>query len=132
MSTFGKKALIWWDYDVCKQEKPDLTRFDHSPENIQLAILEKYYPIGIKCKLWKTMWGIKEEPIDYTIKSYVKTMVGYRLELDRSSDILTSAGSNKITYKSMYTYHPMRVCPNDDWRVMLRRESKLEKIFKGK
>jgi hypothetical protein len=41
MSTFGKKALEAWDYD-----SKDKHRFVASPKNIQLAILEKWYPIG--------------------------------------------------------------------------------------
>jgi hypothetical protein len=120
MSTFGKKALIWWDYDVCKQEKPDLNRFNNSPENIQLSILEKYYPIGMECKVWRNMWNVEESKINYFIRNYEKLQAGYRLRLSTSGIVMSD------------TYHPMRVCPTDNWRTMLKRESKLDRILENK
>ena len=44
MSTYGKKALIDWDYS-----EVDVNRFLKSPKNIQLKILQRWYPIGEPC-----------------------------------------------------------------------------------
>lgn len=41
MSTFGKKALLNWDYNSV-----DKKRFSKSNKIIQLEILKKWYPIG--------------------------------------------------------------------------------------
>jgi hypothetical protein len=41
MSTFGKKALLNWDYN-----SDDRKRFSKTNKNIQLEILKKWYPIG--------------------------------------------------------------------------------------
>ena len=47
MSTFGKKALVFWDYD-----SNETNRFSKTPIEIQLQILEKWYPIGWRCKFF--------------------------------------------------------------------------------
>ena len=49
MSTFGNKALIWWDY--YKRDRPELLRFNSTPKDLQLKILEKWYPINMKVGL---------------------------------------------------------------------------------
>jgi hypothetical protein len=54
MSTFGKKALEVWDYDY-----KDKHRFVASPKNIQLAILEKWYPVGESGYFKNTMTEIE-------------------------------------------------------------------------
>lgn len=41
MSTFGKKALAYWDYN-----SKEGNRFVRSDKNLQLEILKKWYPIG--------------------------------------------------------------------------------------
>jgi hypothetical protein len=41
MSTFGKKALINWDYDSV-----DYLRWNKTPKDLQIEILKKWYPIG--------------------------------------------------------------------------------------
>ncbi len=41
MSTFGKKALLNWDYN-----SDDKKRYLKTNKNIQLEILKKWYPIG--------------------------------------------------------------------------------------
>jgi hypothetical protein len=46
MSTFGKRAIKKWDYNG---DKFQANRFNKSPKEIQLAILEKWYPIGMTC-----------------------------------------------------------------------------------
>ena len=46
MSTFGNKALIWWDYQT--RDRAALLRFNATPKPLQLQILEKWYPIGMK------------------------------------------------------------------------------------
>jgi hypothetical protein len=62
MSTYGKKALIDWDYlDV------DVSRFLRSPKNLQLDILEKWYPIGEPCLYNFT---ISEDIVEVVIDSY--------------------------------------------------------------
>lgn len=48
MSTFGKKALNRWDY-YPPNSKDEFLRYNNSPKDIQLQILQRWYPIGVKC-----------------------------------------------------------------------------------
>lgn len=45
MSTFGKKSLGWWNYE--DHSKLNVVRYNHTPIELQLSILEKWYPIGL-------------------------------------------------------------------------------------
>jgi hypothetical protein len=67
MSTFGKKALLSWDYN-----SDDKQRFLNSNEDIQLEILKKWYPIGEK-------FYTKSLNDEYIITEYIKYLGFYLL-----------------------------------------------------
>lgn len=101
MSTYGKKALIDWDYS-----KVDVKRFLKSDKNLQLEILKKWYPIGEPC-LYKSAY----ESIDSIIDSYAEHIDFYTIILNIGT---TSIVSN-IGRLSMYR---------------MAREVKLRKLIK--
>jgi hypothetical protein len=70
MSTFGKKALLSWDY-----KSNDTKRFLNSSKEIQLAILEKWYPIGDKFYM-KTIYDSESE---FVIGGYTDYVTFYLL-----------------------------------------------------
>jgi hypothetical protein len=71
MSTFGKKSLIWWDYD--DDSRQNAIRFNHTDSEMQLKILKKWYPIGNRCRQREKMYRISRAPkysweiVDYII-----------------------------------------------------------------
>ena len=58
MSTFGNKALIWWNYHT--RDRAALLRFNTTPKDLQLKILEKWYPIDM-------MVGLGDDKYKYKI-----------------------------------------------------------------
>jgi hypothetical protein len=83
MSTFGKKALIWWDYNS-NGDKLTNQRFINTDIDLQLKILEKWYPIGTKVQKWN--WLLKRYSGDvWTIKKYEMFNNHWRLSLIKDS-----------------------------------------------
>ena len=105
MSTFGKKALIWWYYD-----KEDFIRFNHTPKEIQLKILEKWYPIGMPCNI---------NMIEFNIIGYIETNIGWKIKI--KSEILSNCIEKII--------HPLYLHPYPDYIKMIRRNYKLSRIL---
>lgn len=114
MSTFGKKSLVWWDYD--NHSKENATRFNHTPEEMQLKILEKWYPIGMRFKK-DTHSSI------YKIEGYVKLYYGWTVAFE---PVVTT----KYLYTSSKNINPVFIIPEQECIIPLKRESKLEKILK--
>ncbi len=119
MSTFGKKALVWWDYEDHK----DLGRFNNTPKDIQLSILEKWYPIGFRCHVRTNSygkWGVTSSV--YIVNSYVATLGGYRvvIRLEQSDPVIKFPDENR---------HPMMIYPTNEYRQMIKRNSKLNRIL---
>ena len=71
MSTFGKKALLNWDYRSIEKK-----RFNNSDKNLQLEILKKWYPIGEYCY-------IHDSPMKFRY-----TIIGYEEHLTFHSIII--------------------------------------------
>jgi hypothetical protein len=121
MSTFGKSALKKWDYQFEKNElRSQLQRFNNSPMDIQLAILEKWYPIGMIC-LRKDHTGFWQE--GYTITGYSEHMTYYSVETRRNWNI--------ANIKSVQdgTFPPLVLRPDDNWLKMVNRDNAIEKIL---
>ena len=114
MSTFGRKALVWWNYDI--KSRKEFVRFNHTPKDIQLSILEKWYPVGLEVCLYKPLSMPPTTSKTYTIDGYVDTLGGYRISV-----IYDSVSS---------THHPMNVSPTDEYRKMINRDNKLKEILK--
>lgn len=109
MSTFGRKALIWWNYDDV-----DKTRFTHTPDDMQLKLLEKWYPIGSMCQERPRIVNFKSEKYNWEITGYTKMLYGYCIDVE----------FGKMKKHS----HPFRLnlSPND--LKTIKREAKLEKL----
>ena len=55
MSTFGKKALIKWDYTY---NSDNVSRYQKSWKTNQLKILQKWYPISNGMFIYQNeLWG---------------------------------------------------------------------------
>ena len=108
MSTYGKKALSYWDYDGAN-EKEELARYNSTPHNLQEEILKKWYPIGMTCE--KTSKGSDKYYGSYVVAGYIKYGYGWRLNVTDAQNYTT-------------TLHPGTVRPDEQWR----RDEKLEKL----
>lgn len=118
MSTFGKRALKKWDYNGDKEQT---IRFNKSPKEIQLAILEKWYPIGMTCER-KDYFGKWEA--GYTITGYSEHQTYYSVETRREWRI--------VNMKSVQegTFPPLALKPDDNWVKMINRENTIDIILK--
>lgn len=116
MSTFGKKALIWWDYNS-NGDKLTNQRFINTDIDLQLKILEKWYPIGTKVQKWN--WLLKRYSGDvWTIEKYEMFNNHWRLSL-----------INKNNY-SDYSI-PTMCQPTTEEINRIIREIKLNKLIDG-
>lgn len=116
MSTFGKKALAWWDYQ--DKSRDSVRRYNFTPDDMQLQILEKWYPIGFKFKEnGYLLNGVKMwEVVDY------KRNVGgcWLLELKCISNELPNI-----------LKHPLATGMTTQSEKSVKREIKLNKILYG-
>ena len=113
MSTFGKKALVFWEYD-----SNETNRFSKTPIKIQLKILEKWYPIGWRCKFFAPTYL---SHIEYEIKDYILHVGGFYtvlIEPKITSPMVVKSG-----------YNPLKLDLLN--KQILRREYKLERILKN-
>jgi hypothetical protein len=119
MSTFGRKSLIWWNYE--NRTKENAIRFYHTPMDIQLEILEKWYPIGSKCHVIRPWKG--SEKFNYVISGYTKHTSYYSIGVDP----LESEVPDHPSLKKQHL-NPIKVLiyPNELKRI--KRESKLGRL----
>lgn len=106
MSTFGKKSLAWWNYH--DQSRDNVRRFNFTDKDMQLQILNKWYPIGFK--LYEHSFGKTWEVVGYQ-----QNMVGWLLDL-KSGDYKTQK-------------HPLTLKPVKESEMEIKRQIKLEKIL---
>jgi hypothetical protein len=113
MSTFGNKALIWWDYHT--RDRAALLRFNATPKNIQLQILEKWYPIGMKV-------GLGYSKYNYEIIEYVQhlTYWSVRVALKAEGSLMNNMRSDR---------NPLGLYPSPDWEKQLKRQYKLDRLL---
>ena len=119
MSTFGKKALVWWDYE--DHSKINAVRYLHTPLDLQLKIIEKWYPIGLRFRRDKG-WG----PLHiYEIIGYQQFQtfwgINSRLIEGRDYSLRTSQGS---------FINPVTILVEEDSVRTIKREYKLERILR--
>jgi hypothetical protein len=112
MSTFGKKALIWWDYH--KRDRVDQMRFNSTPKDLQLKILEKWYPVGM-------MVGLGDGKYQYVIVEYVdhSTYWSVRVIWRLENSLMNNMKSNR---------NPLSLFPSPDWEKQIKRQHKLDRI----
>jgi hypothetical protein len=119
MSTFGKKALKWWDYNN-NGDKLANQRFINTDIDLQLKIIEKWYPIGTKIQVWN--WLLKRYSGDvWTIEKY---------------EIVNNHWKIWIISETKYdNYHkttlPTLCQPTPEERKKIIRNIKLNKIIDG-
>lgn len=118
MSTFGKKALNKWDYTHTKE---NMMRFNKTPIELQLQILEKWYPIGTICHKWN--WLLKRYEAELNIKNYT-LMVGDYYNIETSKDV--KLGDKN--YKMSETYHPLQLYPKENDLKRILRDQKLKRL----
>jgi hypothetical protein len=113
MSTFGNKALIWWDYHT--RDKSALLRFNATPKDLQLKILEKWYPIGM-------MVGLGDGKYNYEIIEYVQhlTYWSVRVVLHVESSLMNKMQSER---------NPLGLWPSPDFERQLKRQYKLDRLL---
>ena len=113
MSTFGNKALIWWDYHT--RDRAALLRFNATPKDIQIKILEKWYPIGMKV-------GLGDGKYNYEIVEYTQHMTYWnvRVVLKIEGSLMNNMASNR---------NPLGLYPSPDWEKQLKRQYKLDRLL---
>jgi hypothetical protein len=118
MSYFGKKALVWWDYE--NHTKENVTRFNHSNLEIQHQILEKWYPKGMLFKR-------ENDSTTYRINEYVKGLVGWLIEYKPVDEF------EKVKFsisQSSNVIHPLIIFPLNESILPIKRSSKLNRLLK--
>jgi hypothetical protein len=113
MSTFGKKSLVWWDYH--KRDRETIRRFNSTPKDIQLQILEKWYPIGMLC-------GLHDGRFNYKLVEYVEFQNHYGVKVELIAE-------NSILDKMNTTKCPLTLIPDPNYERLLKRQSKLQRIL---
>jgi len=113
MSTFGKKSLIWWDY--YNNDRANLLRFNSTSKDLQLQILEKWYPIGM-------MVGLGDDKYNYKIVEYIEHLTYYSVRVE-----LISSGSLMNGMKS--TRNPLALYPDPTYEKQIKRQTKLNRLI---
>lgn len=121
MSTFGRKALVWWDYE--DNSKQNVMRFNHTDLDIQLKILEKWYPIGSRCREKEkfTYRTPRPDGYDWEIIGYTKSIGGYYV-----IKVKWFGGENDTNRKTTFTTLRTEINPEDIKRI--KREAKLSRL----
>ena len=123
MSTFGKKALNNWKYQYSEE---NFQRFNRTPIEIQLEILEKWYPIGMECNKYDKFFK-KYQNGKHVITGYEIIGAGtiYHIELDMS--LFTDKSGNY--FKQRVTGSPLSFKPTEEWFKQMNRENKLNDLL---
>lgn len=113
MSTFGNKALIWWDYH--KHDRDSIRRFSFTPKDLQLEILKKWYPIGM-------MVGFGDNKYKHEIVEYSQHSTFWHVK------VIWKLENNSIMNGMQYIKHPLNLYPSPEWEMQIKRQSKLNRL----
>jgi hypothetical protein len=110
MSTFGKKSLSYWNYNLI-----DTNRWNRTPKEFQKVLLEKWYPIGMKCHMLHKYNGEFQTDltINWEVSGYTEMIYGWVLKL------------GKVDCRFFYNKHPLLVVQTKEEI----RNKKLEKLL---
>lgn len=122
MSTFGKKALVWWDYD--DHSKGNAIRYLHTPLELQLKILEKWYPFGLRFKKDKGWGPLHQNNTIYEIIGYQQFQTFWGI----NAKIIE--GGRSIYFKSDDFINPVTILVEEESVKTIKREYKLERILR--
>ncbi len=122
MSQFGKKAINYWDWDIYLKEiysgleKKSSQRWNNTNKEIQLELLKKWYPIGMKgrCIL---VGSNRPSDTKYEITGYIEQMWGYLLHIE----YLDSNYGKEC--------HPVKFIPEPEDKNRILRELRLAKLL---
>lgn len=113
MSTFGKKSLVWWDYHT--RDKASLMRFNCTPKELQLQILEKWYPIGM-------IVGLGDGKFQHEIVEYVEHLTFWNLKLTWKVEGSLMNNTNSIK-------NPLAIYPSPYSEKQIKRQYKLDELL---
>jgi hypothetical protein len=116
MSQFGKKSLSWWDWNGYLTDKKFIQKWNHTPKEIQLELLKKWYPIGMKGRCILVGYN-KPSETKYEITGYLEHSWGYQLDIDY-------VDSN---YRK--DCHPVKFIPETEDKNRILRELRLNKLL---
>lgn len=114
MSTFGNKALIWWDYH--KRDRDSLKRFNSTPKEFQLEILKKWYPIGM-------MVGLGDGKYRHEIVEYVEHLTYWNIK------VIWRLEEASIMNGTQSLRNPLSVYPLPDCEKQIKRQYKIDRII---
>jgi hypothetical protein len=121
MSTFGKKSLVWWDYE--DHSKVNAIRYLHTPLDLQLKILEKWYPIGLRFTKDKGWGTLHQDNTIYEIIGYQQFQTFWGI----NAKIIEG---RTVYFKSDEFVNPVIILVEEDSVKTIKREYKLERILR--
>ncbi len=125
MSTFGKKSLCWWDYDNHSRE--NAVRYSHTPKELQLKILEMWYPVGATFKITTkhTHYTIISDLFE--IKSYVEQNGTWCIDYEH-----VDIGKRVARFRTITPINPVYIAMESETLVPLKRGFRLDKLLNFK
>ena len=115
MSTFGNKALVWWNYH--QRDRATLLRFNATDKDFQLQLLNKWYPIGMMVGL-----GSRDDKYQYEIVEYIEHITWWSVKVIWRVD-------GSIMNGMQSTRNPLSLYPSPDWEKKIKREHKISRIL---
>ena len=131
MSQFGKKAISYWNWT-----ESDLSRWNRTPKDIQLGLLEKWYPIGMKgvenffLNFSNINIHLSTEPTILEITGYIEYQWGWQLRVSYKSNF-KPVGSFSGVQKFIKELHALKFKPTDECRSEIMRDLKLDNLLKS-
>jgi len=121
MSTFGKKAIDNWKYQYSEEK---FQRFNRTPIEIQLEILERWYPIGMPCFKYDKFFKKYDNTL-YEVIGYNSIGLGTIAQLELRKHLVIG----EKVFKENVTIHPMVFKPSDEWIKQMDRDKKLNDLL---
>ncbi len=116
MSQFGKKAINYWNWDGYLTDNKLFEKWNHTPKEVQLELLKKWYPIGMIGR--QILVGSNRPSVTkYEITGYIEYIWGYQLDVD-------FVDSN---YRK--ECHPVKFIPEPEEKNKILRELRLAKLL---
>ena len=119
MSYFGKKSLIWWDYE--DHSKHNALRYIHSELSLQYKVLSKWYPRGL-------LFTKFNDDRVYRIVDYIENQSCWFIVYEPTEQ------TDKLVHKLNNfnnTANPVLINPLSESILPLKRGSKLDRILKS-
>jgi len=125
MSTFGKKSLCWWDYS--DHSKENAIRYQHTPNDLQLKILEMWYPVGARFKISTKYSNYTIVSDLFEIKSYVEHLGSWSIDYQH-----VDIGKRVARFRTITPINPVYIAMEPETLVPLKRGFRLDKLLNFK